>query len=125
MAFCAPDVLDPDGWGDGDREIVLATIRRRWREGSEGRAALELRFGGPRPIVSQSAVAKSMGWTLQRTRDTIAQLLHGISPPPEHVPITVKILTAQHCFVQPIVPSKTLRFLHINRCYLKTPVWLP
>lgn len=79
LAFCAPDLLDPEGWANGDQETVLRQIRAIHRKGSPQSRALHLRFG-PDGLSSQHEVAQHMGWTTRKTRDTIASLLHSIPP---------------------------------------------
>ena len=82
LAFCAPDALDPEGWAQTDREVVLAHARATHAAGSPARRALELRFGGAGEpaLVQQQQVARHMGWDARRTRDTIASLLHSVPP---------------------------------------------
>lgn len=82
LAFCAPDLLDPEGWAAGDCAVVQRHCSRLHRPGSATARALELRFGfGGKPAVtSQQRLAAEMGWTNRRTRDTIAKFLHAIPP---------------------------------------------
>ena len=88
MAFCCPDLLDPEGWAASDREVVLAAIAS---QGWARAAALRLRFGAPpgKPPPTAAQVAARFGWSAARTRDTISQFLHAIPPPAEHVPIEI------------------------------------
>ena len=88
MAFCCPDLLDPEGWAASDREVVLAAIASQGRARA---AALRLRFGAPpgKPPPTAAQVAAAFGWSAVRTRDTISQFLHAIPPPAEDVPIEV------------------------------------
>ena len=88
MAFCCPDLLDPQGWEQGDRTTVLAAAARQGRVRA---AALQLRFGAPvgTPPPSAAEVADRLGWSPRKTRDMISQFLHGIPPPAEHAPIEV------------------------------------
>ena len=96
LAFCAPDLLDPEGWSLTDREVVMRQVRALHREDSEERRALQLRFGaaadGGSAITSQQELAQRMGWSTRRTRDVIARLLHSIPPVGdigEEAPLTV------------------------------------
>ena len=82
LAYCAPDLLDPEGWESWDRDVVLRHAARRYRKGSAEAKAIALRFGVP-SVTSQQQVATQLGWTARRTRDTIAQLLHAIPPVPD------------------------------------------
>ena len=88
MAFCCPDLLDPQGWEQCDRTTVLAAAARQGRVRA---AALQLRFGAPAgtPPPSAAEVAARLGWSPRKTRDMISQFLHGIPPPAEHAPIEV------------------------------------
>ena len=79
LAFCAPDLLDPDGWQSTDQSVVLQQVEALHRPKSAERKALMLRFG-PEGTASQQEVAESMGWSTRRTRDTISRLLHSIPP---------------------------------------------
>ena len=92
LAFCAPDLLDPVGWKDGDQEVVLRQVRTMHRKGSGAYKALMLRFGRD-AITSQEELADIMGWSARKTRDTIASLLHSIPPvadsPGDHAPLQV------------------------------------
>lgn len=78
MAFCAPDLLDPQGWAQGDRAVVLKHIRATHRKTSPEARALNLRFGAK--ITSQQELAQKMRWSPRRTRDTISKFLHSIPP---------------------------------------------
>ena len=78
MAFCCPDLLDPDGWAQGDRAVVLKHVRAKHKKSSSEARALNLRFGAR--VTVQSDLAEKMGWSLRKTRDTISQLLHSIPP---------------------------------------------
>lgn len=89
MAFCSPDLLDPDGWANGDQQVVLQHIDRRHRRGSPENKALHLRFGKKQPTTSQRAVSNAMGWGARRTRDTICRMLHSIPPVAESLPVEV------------------------------------
>ena len=73
MAFCCPDLLDPEGWELGDRDVVLAAAARQGRSRA---AALQLRFGAPPGSAAPSAaeVASRLGWSARKTRDTISQV---------------------------------------------------
>jgi 23S rRNA pseudouridine1911/1915/1917 synthase len=78
MAFCAPDLLDPQGWAQGDRAVVLRHIRAKHRKSSPEFRALSLRFGAK--TTSQQELAQKMSWSPRRTRDTISKFLHSIPP---------------------------------------------
>lgn len=90
LAFCAPDLLDSDGWVAGDREVVLTQVSALHRSASPEFKLLHQRFG-EHAITSQHELANRMGWSERRTRDTIAKLLHSI-PPVADATATLRIL---------------------------------
>ena len=82
LAFCAPDLLDPQGWASNDRDVVLRHAAKRFRSNSQQAKIIALRFG-PRAEISQRKVAQRASCAPRMVRDTIAGLLHSIPPLPE------------------------------------------
>lgn len=115
MAFCCPDLLDPEGWQLRDRQVVLSHLQRAHKKGSPQALALARRFGateGRAP--TQQQLAAELGWSPRKVRDTISSFLHAIPPPAEHVP--VEIIYEDSCMLAvskpagvPVSPSHRLR----------------
>ena len=66
MAYCCPDLLDPEGWAQGDRTVVLAAAKCQPLARA---AALQLRFGAPAGQAPPSAaqVAARFDWSPRRS----------------------------------------------------------
>ena len=91
MAFCCPDLLDPEGWADGDAAVVLGHARRSLRRGSPKAKAIALRFNrrhGSTPPTHAELCAQ-LGWSPRSVRDTISSFLRSIPPAADPTPIEV------------------------------------
>ena len=114
MAFCCPDLLDPDGWGAGDRDTVLRHAQRSLQRGSAQEQLITRRFGARGDAPTQQALCASMSLSPRRVRDTIASFLHSIPPPAEHKPLSI-LYEDRHMVVVnkpaglPVTPSHRLR----------------
>lgn len=89
MAFCCPDLLDPDGWHNMDYDVVMTHARQSLRKGSLQAEVIRQRFGRRGHPPTQQQICQSMGLAPRRVRDVIAGFLHSIPPPPEHEPVCI------------------------------------